>query len=65
MITIYANRENGLATQSELTGGSWLNVIDPTPEEIARLQELGIYPDFITYPRPGRAGRMGAGRSRS
>lgn len=50
MITIYANRENGLATQSELTGSSWLNVIDPTPEEIARLQDLGIYPDFITYP---------------
>ena len=50
MITIYANRENGLARQSELTGSSWLNVIDPAPDEIARLQELGIYPDFITYP---------------
>ena len=50
MITILNNGTVGLATQTEPTSGCWLNVIDPTPEEIARLQELGIPQDFITYP---------------
>jgi magnesium transporter len=50
MITILNNGNVGLTTQAEPTSGSWMNIIDPTPEEIARLQELGIPQDFITYP---------------
>lgn len=50
MITIFNHDKSGLLLQEEPTAGCWLNVIDPTPEEIARLQDLGIPQDFLTYP---------------
>jgi magnesium transporter len=50
MITIYKNSEIGLANLPEATGGCWLNVVDPTAEEINCLQKLGIPQDYITYP---------------
>ena len=50
MITIYSHNEKGLLTQKEPTSGSWLNVVDPSPEEIIQIQNLGIFQDFITYP---------------
>ena len=51
MITIVKNTELGLETLSALTVGSWINVIDPTPEEVAQLQQdLGVPADFVTYP---------------
>ena len=50
MITILSNNGvSGLTTQAELTSGCWLNVIDPSLDEIARLQELGVPQDFLTY----------------
>lgn len=50
MITIYKHSENGLMTLTEPIGGVWINVMDPTPTEIERLQKWGITLDFITYP---------------
>lgn len=50
MITIYKKSENGLAVQPEFISGSWINVVNPTPEEIARIQALGVPQDYITYP---------------
>ena len=51
MITIVKNTELGLETLDALTVGSWANVIDPTPEEVAHLQqELDVPADFVTYP---------------
>ena len=50
MITIYSHNEKGLLKQKEPTSGSWLNVVDPSPEEIIQIQNLGIFQDFITYP---------------
>jgi len=50
MITIFKNGEIGLLTQVEPTSGCWINVIDPTPEEISQLQALGFQHDFLTYP---------------
>lgn len=50
MITILKNTPAGLETLLAPTGGCWLNVIDPTPEEITRLHGLGIPLDYITYP---------------
>lgn len=50
MITIYKNGENGLLQISEPTSGSWINAINPSPEEIAQIQALGIPQDYITYP---------------
>ena len=51
MITIYKGTDLGLETIAEPIGGCWINVIDPSPEEVAQLaQTLGIPQDFITYP---------------
>jgi magnesium transporter len=50
MITIYSHNEKGLLAQREPTSGSWLNVVDPSPEEITQIQNFGIFQDFITYP---------------
>lgn len=50
MLTIFKNAELGLAPLSEPINGCWLNLIDPSQEEIARLQALGIPIDYITYP---------------
>ena len=37
MITIYKTGEQGLEVLEEITKGCWINVVDPTPEELARL----------------------------
>ena len=50
MLTFIKNNQTGLETLCDPVSGCWFNVIDPTPEEIARLQKLGIPPDFITNP---------------
>ena len=50
MLTIYKNTESGLSTLQEPITGCWINAIDPTPQEIAQLSELGIPQDFLTYP---------------
>ena len=51
MITILKSTESGLRPFDEITEGSWLDVVAPTPDEVAHLhQELGIPPDFLTYP---------------
>jgi magnesium transporter len=51
MITIYkSNSEKGLITLAEPTSGCWMNVINPTPEEITQIQALGVPQDYITYP---------------
>src|SRR4030042_360355 len=49
MITIYKSIEDSLCTINEPTVGSWLNVVHPNQEEVARLIELGIPQDYITY----------------
>jgi magnesium transporter len=50
MITIYKNMEASLNVLTEPINGCWLNVVNPTPDEIARLQGLGIPSDYVTYP---------------
>lgn len=50
MITIHKTTDQGLECVPEIVKNCWINVIDPTPEEIAQLQELGMPPEFITYP---------------
>jgi len=51
MKTIFKSTETGLTTVADLVEGSWINVVDPSPEEVASLQEqLGIPADFLTYP---------------
>jgi magnesium transporter len=50
MITYIRSNENGLVTINEPCPGSWINVVDPTAEEITQLQNLGVPRDYITYP---------------
>ncbi len=50
MITIYKTHENGLLRITEPTSGCWINVVNPTADEITSLQGLGIPQDYLTYP---------------
>ena len=50
MITIYRKKaDTALEIYSEPTDGCWINVVDPTPEEINRLHALSIPQDYLTY----------------
>ena len=50
MITIFKNDERGLSTLAEPVNGCWIRVIDPTPDELTRLQGMGFPMDYLTYP---------------
>jgi magnesium transporter len=50
MITTLKNSDIGITQLGEITSGCWINVIDPGPEEVRRLVELGIPQDYLTYP---------------
>jgi magnesium transporter len=51
MISIYKGKEGlGIAEVQNYTEGCWVNVIDPTLEEISDLTKLDIPLDFITSP---------------
>ncbi len=49
MITIFKTTDEGLIQVSEVIAGCWIRAVDPTPEEISRLQAMGIPADFISY----------------
>ena len=50
MITIYKTGEQGLEVMDEIAKGCWINVVDPTPEELMKLRELDVPYEFVTYP---------------
>ena len=50
MISMYKNNEHGLEVIDTPVTGCWINVVDPTAEEIDHIQSLNIPQDFITYP---------------
>ncbi len=49
MLTIYKSTERGLETVPDIADGCWVHAITPGPEEISRLEGLGIPPDFLTH----------------
>jgi magnesium transporter len=49
MLTIYKTTEHGLEQLSSMANGSWVKVVDPTPEEIQQLVTWGIDADYINY----------------
>lgn len=50
MIKYYKTSEQALVPLDAPVTGAWINVVDPTPEEIAYLtDELDVYPDLINY----------------
>ncbi len=51
MFTIYKTNGAILNTLNEPVQNSWINVVNPSPDEITQLQEmLNVPQDFITYP---------------
>jgi magnesium transporter len=50
MITTLKNSEIGITQLDEITSGCWIHVVDPSPDEIAHLQEVGIPHDYLAYP---------------
>jgi magnesium transporter len=50
MINYFKTSEGELNKLDSPVTGSWINVVDPTPEEIAFLtEEIEIFPDLINY----------------
>jgi magnesium transporter len=49
MLTIYKTTEQGLQQLDSMANGSWVKVVDPTPEEIQQLVAGGIDADYINY----------------
>lgn len=50
MINNYKTGEQGLIRLEEAVTGAWVNVVDPTPDEVRYLtEELEIFPDLINY----------------
>jgi magnesium transporter len=49
MLTIYKTTLDGLETLESPTNGCWIKAIDPSREEIAKLEDWGIEPELITY----------------
>ncbi len=50
MITILKTKETGLVQIDELEKGCWINLVDPTTDEIEKMVAQGIPQDFLTYP---------------
>jgi magnesium transporter len=50
MLTIYKTTEKDLEVLDEVVRNCWIHVVNPSPQEIERLQSLGIPPAFLTYP---------------
>jgi magnesium transporter len=50
MLTILKSGNQGVQELDRQAAGAWVNVIDPTPDEIARLEGWNIPPEMITYP---------------
>jgi magnesium transporter len=49
MLSIYKTMEQGLETIEMIANGAWVNVVDPTPEEIEQLISWGMDMDYINY----------------
>lgn len=49
MLSIYKTTEKGLERLDTMVNGAWVNVVDPTPEEIEKLVNWGMEMDYINY----------------
>ncbi len=47
MLIVYKTTEEGLTRLEEATNGCWVNVIDPTPEDMAQLKEWGLALELV------------------
>jgi magnesium transporter len=49
MLSIYKTTEQGLEKIEMIANGTWVNAVDPTPEEIEKLVNWGMDMDYINY----------------
>jgi len=49
MLCIYKTTENGLEKLDTIANGTWVNVVDPTPDEIEKLVNWGMEMDYVNY----------------
>ena len=49
MLTIYKTTEQGLEQLDSMANGTWIKVIDPSPDEIEKLIKWGVELDYINY----------------
>ncbi len=49
MLSIYKNNEYGMEKLETIVNGAWVNVVDPTPEEVEKLVKWGMDMDYINY----------------
>ena len=49
MLCIYKNTESGFETLDTIANGAWVNVVDPTPDEIEKLVNWGMEMDYVNY----------------
>jgi magnesium transporter len=49
MLSIYKTTEKGQEKLETIANGAWVNVVDPTPEEIEKLVNWGMDMDYINY----------------
>ena len=49
MLRIYKTTEQGLETIEVIANGAWVNVVDPTPDEIEKLVNWGMDMDYVNY----------------
>ncbi|RPH58863.1 MAG: magnesium transporter CorA family protein, partial [Chloroflexi bacterium] len=49
MIKIFKTIEGIQTIVDEMATGCWVNVIDPTPEDVQLLEQWGVEPELITY----------------
>lgn len=49
MLSIYKTMEKGLDKIELIANGAWVNVVDPTPDEIEKLVNWGMDMDYINY----------------
>jgi magnesium transporter len=51
VLTICRASDRGIEPCSDIKEGTWINLVAPTPQELARVQEeLGVLPEFLRYP---------------
>ena len=50
MIRYYKSTENGIEKINDVTNNCWVNIIDPTQDELIELRSLKLPTDFLTYP---------------
>jgi magnesium transporter len=50
MIKIFKTNGTGIEQLTDVVNNCWVQVVDPSPEEILRLVDSGVPQEFVTYP---------------